>query len=259
MRLVIRTVLFAAALLGGCATLVPAPRVARDMDPAAALADWGRVLRRFVDDRGRVDFAGLAADREEIDRYVAFVAATPAERFESGAPRLAHYVNAYNALSMYNVLESGIPATHAGFNKVRFFVLREHMIGGQRRSLYAFENDVIRPLGDPRVHFALNCSAVSCPRLPQVPFTAERLDAELDSEARRFFAESRNLRVDHAARTVWMSSILRFYQADFVPAHASDLIAYANRYAPDSVPGSYAVRFTPYDWTVANQAEPRTR
>lgn len=214
MKRTISAVLFVSILLGGCATLVPAPRAAAGTDPTPALAAWGRVLERFVDDRGRVDFARLADDRADLECYVAFVAVTPAELFEPGAPRLAHYVNAYNALSMYNVLESGIPTTHAGFNKVRFFVLREHVIGGKRRSLYAFENEVIRPLGDPRVHFALNCSAVSCPRLPQVPFSADRLDAELDSEARRFFSESRNLRVDHAARTVWMSSILRFYTGD---------------------------------------------
>ena len=36
------------------------------------------------------------------------------------AAQLAHMVNAYNALSMFNVVASGIPATHAGFNKVTF-------------------------------------------------------------------------------------------------------------------------------------------
>lgn len=252
MRRVCRIALFALAL-GGCSTLVPSPRVAPPLAPDAAVAAWGRVLERFVDDEGWVDFAALRADRADLDRYVAFIAAMPPEVFSAGPERLAHYINSYNALSMYNVLESGIPRTHAGLHKIRFFVLREHVIGGRRRSLYAFENEVIRPLGEPRVHFALNCSAVSCPRLPRTPFRGVELDAQLERDARRFFAEPRNFRVDHGGRIVWLSEIQRFYTDDFVPSHAPSLTAYANRYAPEPAPLDYRVRFTPYDWAIANR------
>ena len=167
-------------------------------------------------------------------------------------------INAYNALSMFNVIESGIPATHACFNKVRFFVLRRFEIGGQSLSLYAFENDVIRPytrsIGEPRVHFALNCSAVACPALPRVPFSAAGLDAELERESRAFFARPENFRIEAAPGSVWLSEILSFYSEDFVPSHGRNLIDFANRYAPVPAPLDYAVRFTPYDWTVANSA-----
>ena len=68
----------------------------------------------------------------------------------------------------------------------------------------------------------------------------------------RVCAQSHNFRVDAHKRTVWLSEILKFYTEDFVPVPASSLIAYANRYAPQAAPLDYAVRFTPYDWTVAN-------
>lgn len=245
------------AALSACASLVPSPRVAAPPTPEAAAAAWGRVLERFVDDEGRVDFAALRADRADLDRYVAFIAALPPEALPAGPDRLAHYINSYNALSMYNVLESGIPRTHAGLRKIRFFVLREHVIGGRRWSLYAFENEVIRPLGEPRVHFVLNCSAVSCPRLPRRPFRGDELETQFERETRRFFAEARNFRVDQEGRTVWLSEIQRFYAEDFVPGHAPSLIAYANRYAPEPAPLDYRVRFTPYDWTIANRPTAR--
>jgi hypothetical protein len=63
------------------------------------------------------------------------------------------------------------------------------------------ENDVIRSLGDERLHFALNCMAVACPRLPKTPFSADRLNDQLEQEARRFFGEPRNLVVDDEGRT----------------------------------------------------------
>ena len=248
------------ALLNGCSTLVSAPSVP-GAAPVEARAAWARALLEFVNDRGEVDFAALATRRADLDAFVRHVADTPLDTLPDGPQRLAHMINAYNALSMFNVIESGIPTTHAGWNKVRFFVLRKLEIGGQKLSLYQFENEVIRPytraLNDPRVHFALNCSALSCPVLPRRPFRAAALDAELEREARAFFARPQNLRIDATTRTVWLSELMNFYPEDFVPRPAASLIDYVNRYAPLPAPTDFALRFIPYDWTVANSGRPR--
>ena len=217
------------------------------------------MLERFVDERGEVDFPALALARTDLDRYVRHVADSPLAQWPDGPPRMAHMINAYNALSMFNVIESGIPASHTGLNKLNFFVLRKLDIGGRSMSLYTFENEVIRPYarGEPRIHFALNCSALSCPVLPRKPFSATALDAELDRETRAFFARQENFRIDPATSTVWLSELLDFYPADFVPVAATSLLAYANRYAPQSAPPAFAVRFTPYDWTIVNSRRAR--
>ena len=60
-----------------------------------------------MNDRGEVDFSALARDRADLETYVIHVAGTPFGDFPAGHERLAHYINAYNALSMYNVLDSG--------------------------------------------------------------------------------------------------------------------------------------------------------
>lgn len=248
------------ALLAGCASVVPTPS-APASTPEVASTAWAAVLERYVNEKGEVDFEALARDRGDLDRYVRYVADTPLDSLPDGPPRLAHMINAYNALSMYNVIESGIPETNAGWNKVTFFVLRQFDVGGRELSLYGFENDVIRPYarsrGDPRIHFALNCSAVSCPVLPRSPFTTAGLDRELERETRAFFARPENFHVDAATRVVWLSEILDFYTEDFVPVPAVSLLAYANRYAPAPAPMDYEVRFTPYDWTVANSGRAR--
>ena len=246
------------ATLAGCATVTPPPSVPPTNEAQAEVA-WARVLDRFVDSRGAVDFKALAADRADLDRVLRHVADTPLNSFAGARARLAHMINAYNALSMANVIDSGLPESHAGrIAKLRFFVLSKQVIGGEALSLYAFENDVIRPftraIGEPRVHFALNCSARACPALPRQPFHAATLDAELMRETRAFFSRPENLRVDDATREVWLSELLSFYPEDFVPAHGSNLIDYVNRALGLSLPLDYSVRFTPYDWTVAHQA-----
>ena len=43
--------------------------------------------------------------------YVVYVARTPASAFSPPQERLAHYINSYNALSIYNVIDLGLPDT----------------------------------------------------------------------------------------------------------------------------------------------------
>lgn len=249
-------VILALSALVACTTLAPVP-TGEAPDAATAATAYTRVLQRFVNDQGEVDFANLRDDRVDLDRYVAFIARTPATSFTNANDRLAHYINSYNALSMYNVIDSGIPATYAGLNKVRFFVQKKFLIGGEALSLYRYEHTVIRKLNEPRVHFALNCSAVSCPVLPRVPFEGAKLELQLQDETLKFFARPDNLKLDPAMRTASVNEILRFYGEDFVPGHAPNLIAYINRYVLEKIPQDYALHFIDYDWTVANSRRQR--
>lgn len=253
--------LFCAAIVGalaGCAS-VPRPLtsgLAASPPAGPPYEAWASVLQKHVDDLGRVDFAAIAADRRDLDRFVAYVydagPATHPGLFPTPAHVLAYHINAYNALAMHKVIETGIPATLAGLRKVSFFAFGKVMVGGRPITLYDYENKVIRPLGDPRIHVALNCMAVSCPRLPREPFRPATLDEQLDREARRFFNEDRNVLVDDNAKVVRLSAILDFYPADFL-AKSRSLIDYVNQYRDSRIPEEFAVRFFPYDWTINRQ------
>jgi hypothetical protein len=241
--------------LGGCAA-VPKPAAPGPLPLDPPYAAWARVLERHVDDQGRVAFAALARDRGDLDAFVRYVyevsPETHPERFPSREAALAFHFNAYNALAMHKVIERGIPETLAGLRKLFFFFFGPVQVGGQRMSLSDYENQVIRAYDEPRLHFALNCMSVGCPRLPREPFLPDALTQQLERETRFFFSESRNLRVDDSARTVYVSEILRFYTEDFLK-HAPSLIAYINRYVATPIPEDYQVRFIDYDWTIVRQ------
>ncbi len=244
--------LVATALLAG-ALVFPAPAQARQPDPYQR---WARVLERFVNDRGEVDFHRLAGERGDLDAFLGYIARvsprTAPELFPGRDAALAYYINAYNALAMFNVIDSEFPHSLGRLYKVWFFGIKRFSVGGEPMSLYALENDVIRPFGDERVHFALNCMSVSCPRLPREPFRADQLNRQLDDGARQFFAESRNLQLVPARKLVRVSSILEFYTGDFL-ARSPTLIAYIDRYASKGIPGDYRIEFLDYDWTVNDQ------
>ncbi len=241
--------------LAGCAS-VPRPSGVQSTAGSPPYQAWARVLDKHVDLEGRVNFAAVKNDRSDLDRFVAYVfdngPNNRPELFPTPAAVLAFHINAYNALAMHKVIESDIPQSLAGLKKVTFFAFGKVQVGGKKISLYDYENKVIRALGDPRIHVALNCMSVSCPRLPKDVFLADTLDAQLDRESVRFFAESRNVTVNASTRTLVLSEILKFYTSDFL-SKAPSLGAYVNLYRTVKVPTDYAVEFSNYDWTINRQ------
>jgi hypothetical protein len=251
--------MFALALFSsGCVTTHRTPD-----EPAAAgcepQACWSELLKQHVNSKGQVNFDAVRTDRAKLAAYVRFIAAESPwnrpEAYSDPEARLAYYLNSYNALAMWGVLENGMPRDFDGFFKrLGFFKLNEYEIGGRFISLYDYENDVIRKVGDPRVHFALNCMSVGCPRLPQEPFPAKNLDNILHAGALEFFNSSQHLRIDHGTKTAHVSEILKFFTGDFVgEGKAPDLISYINKYASEKIPADYQLAFIPYDWTVNRQ------
>ncbi|MEM7255374.1 MAG: DUF547 domain-containing protein [Pseudomonadota bacterium] len=229
---------------------------AASMTVETAYETWGRVLDKHVDGDGRIGFKRLANDRADLNAFVAWVSAvsptTNPNLFPDANAVLAYHINAYNAWSMHEILESDLPKTLGGLRKWYFFGVRGIVIGGEDTTLYTYENDVIRKMGDPRIHFALNCMSISCPRLPQVPFSPQSLDEELDRETRKFFAEARNVSVDHNEKRILLSEILDFFTEDFL-ATSDSLVTYVNQYITSPLPADYEVDFFDYDWGVNYQ------
>jgi hypothetical protein len=242
-------------LLAGCAS-VPRPTMEAPSAAAPPYDAWQRVLEKYVDAEGRVNFAGVKQDRGDLDRFVAWIYDYSPQNqpnlFPTKEHVLAYHINAYNALALHKVLERDIPKTLAGLRKVSFFFFGKVQVGKEPITLYKYENDVVRKIQDARMHVALNCMSVSCPRLPREAFLPERLNEQLDREARRFYNEDRNVQVDEANRVLRISEILKFYTQDFL-AEAPSLAAYVNKYRDQKVPEDFKVEFVPYDWTINRQ------
>ena len=236
-------------LLAAPALLLAWPAAAQD---AAWFDQWEAVLRRHVNARGQVDFAGIAAAPDALAEVVATVSrfGPPA----GPAAALAHHINAYNALAMYGIVLRGIPQALRFTGRFGFFVNTTVIVAGQRTSLKSYEDDVIRRLGEERVHFALNCMVRGCPRLPREAFRAARLEAQLAAAAREFCESPYHVRPNPPDRSVQVSQIFEFFTGDFVPTKAPSLLAYLNLWRREKFPADWRVHFFPYDWTVNRQA-----
>ncbi len=143
-----------------------------------------------------------------------------------------------------------------------FFQRMKITLGGKKMSLKALEDKYVREgFKDPRVHAALNCASIGCPRLPREPFLAERLDEQLDAAMGEFATTPRHVKVDTASKTVKLSKIFDWFEGDFLDylerqgQSKPSILDYINRYRPagDQIPTGYAVSYVPYDKAVNKQ------
>ena len=255
------------------ALLVPAGNTTAAGPEPFSHEEWTALLGRYVDEEGLVDYEGLAGDRETFDRHVQAVESTSPgshpELFPTPRHELAYYINAYNVLVFDGVLARGPEEDSvwkgglvSGYG---FFVGTKITIGGEKTNLRELENEVVRKrYQDPRIHAALNCASMSCPRLPQTAFAADRLDEQLDAAMREFVANERHVRIEESTRTVYLSKIFDWYKSDFTAYEKSQrnpkgtVIDYINRYRdPDAqVPRDFKTKILDYDKRINKQGQP---
>jgi hypothetical protein len=235
--------------------LVAPPALAFDHGHAA----WGALLERHVVvlDGGkgsRVRYAGMAADRAGLNRYLDSLSATPRAEFEgwTRAEQMAFLVNAYNAFMVEKILQR-YPDIRSVWDYGKLFgnPFKEEFffLVGRRASLDWIEQDTLRKnFREPRLHFALNCASVGCPMLRPEPYVAARLDAQLEDQARRFLSDPTRNR--HRDGRLEVSKIFDWYKEDFQPREAY-FARYAGLLGADAATVRAArITFLDYDWAL---------
>ncbi len=236
----------AAVGLASCAGTVIDPA---HLNPAATAAPpaYAELLATYVNDQG-VRYQAWhdhATDRQQLATVVDFYRRTlPPEDTDTS---LAWHLNAYNAWTLHNLLEK-YPTRGPLHRDPLFFHGNRIVIAGQRTSLDKFEQQVIRPVfEEPRIHFAINCASESCPPLFDRPFTADRLDRDLDRLTVAFVNDDRH-GVDVREDRVRLSKIFDWYAGDF--GGRDQLINYVNRYRDEPVPAGLPVEMMDYSWAL---------
>jgi hypothetical protein len=234
-------------------------------DPSA----FDRILRQYVDEEGLVDYAAIQQNAAaDLDAFLADVAKADLKGWPYEA-KLAFWINAYNANAIKLVLtKPGMkkmdftlfnrPATMAGaaytLNDVEHRVLRGQENMNNRKGAIP---GVTLERFDPRIHFALVCAAMDCPRLRTFAYTAENVQRTLQENAERFANHPKHLSVVKGQLRI--SSLMKWYEDDFrslggVPAYLMGLTDAAKR--DDEVLVDRLLRLNydkaefVYDWTV---------
>lgn len=199
-----------------------------------------------------VDYDALQAQQKLLDAYLAELRRASLEG-TSRAEKLAFYINAYNAWTLRLVLDRVLGQAEGGGDRASvmaaegFFERPDTIVAGQRLSLNALET-LARELGDPRVHFAVNCASVSCPPLRAEPWSAETLDADLEQATRSFFATPHGAQLREG--DVWVTQLLNWYAGDWGGSEGAR--NFVMRYAPRRIVDHLQseLKFLDYDWAL---------
>ncbi len=212
------------------------------------------LLREHVDADGWVNYEGLGTDAATLDAYIKAVAAAPFDAMGRDE-KLALLINAYNAATLRLILDFQPVKSIKQIPDAKRWDHRRWVVGGKTMSLSEMEHEQIRPkFNEPRVHFALVCAAVGCPKLRNEAYDATRLDDQLDDQMRYAHSHDRWLRFDADAGVVYLTKLYDWYGGDFTQS-GDTVEAYAAKYAPALKQALDAgrrvkVRWLEYDWNL---------
>lgn len=279
--------------VSGCSSIRPPANLSEEIKNSAAISPppsfsyqtYEVLLQEFVDENGSVDYRRLVENKHLVDGFYAQIASfspdSHPELFKEKNDKLAYWINAYNATVIKGVVEHYPISSVADVQeplllfffpeKSGFFLFQRFTYGSAETSLYNLENGVIRKrFVDPRFHFGLNCASSSCPQLPKEPFLPHILDAQLDRETKKFINDKRNVRYDKSSNTLYLSSIFKWYEQDFLKwlrqekgFNNPSLIDYILIFADDILrevitnTATLQIAFLHYDWSLNDQRATR--
>ena len=101
---------------------------------------------------------------------------------------------------------------------------------GKKISLDHLEHEIIRKnYKEPRIHFALVCAAIGCPKLPNESFIASKLVQQFDERTKLFLSEQDKNAIDNDQKVVYLSSIFNWFASDF-ENHSGSVIGFVKKY-----------------------------
>jgi len=207
---------------------------------------FDELLAKYVDKSGRVNYQAWQQDQSALKDYLKALQQSVPEDDWSRGTKLAYWINAYNAYTIQLILDhfpiKSIMELHGGKPwDVKWISIRDKEL-----SLNNIENDIIRPqFGEPRIHFAVNCAAKSCPPLANAAYTADNLDQMLEARTRSFL-NNPDYNLIRSSK-VEVSKIFDWYAIDF-----GTLIPFINQYSTTQVSPTAKVDYMEYDWSLNN-------
>ena len=215
---------------------------------------WDSLLQKHVTKAGLVDYKGFMQDSTRLQRYLGLLSSHhPNEKHWSRNERLAYWINAYNAFTVDLILKhypvksikdikNGIPFVNTVWD-IKFIEIEQRTY-----DLNNIEHGIIRPkFEEPRIHFAVNCASISCPKLQNFAYTADQLDEQLTQAVEEFLADDGKNRI--AEDKAVLSKLFTWYGGDF-KADGRSKIDYINQYAPVKMNTDAEISYMDYDWNL---------
>ena len=196
--------------------------------PAGAAAPpdykvWGDLLAKYYDPAKGMNYKALKAqDKATLDTLRRQMAAVEVQALPR-PDQFAYWINLYN-ISVVGIVVDNYPIESIKDLStdpiVRLNIFKKPLVDTKRGkvSLNDIENEKIRDgFKDPRIHFAINCAAKSCPSIRPEPFTGSQINQQLDDQTRKFLNGPNGIRVEKKGGGVILhtTKVMDWFGEDF--------------------------------------------
>lgn len=230
---------------------------------------WNTLLKKHVDDDGYVNYKAWhasSADRRALTGYLNSLSRVNPQTKAAKDAKLAFWINAYNAVTVHGILRE-YPTSSIRDHTARFFGYNiwkdlKLIVAGRGYSLEHIEHEILRKMSEPRIHFAIVCASIGCPRLLNEAYTPDTVQAQLDANAKDFFKRKQNFQYDAGSRRFHLSSILSWFAEDFGSNQSAQLRT-ISKWLPDRASqsaaksGTGSISYLDYNWKLNDQASRR--
>ena len=211
-------------------------------------SDFADALKNNVDDVGMVNYGKLKAEPQKLRAFI-----TELENLD----RKKKVSRIYPKNSIRQI--AGV------WDKIKFRVM------GQSLTLGHIEHKILRvKFDEPGIHMAMVCAAIGCPPLRNEPYIGEKLQEQLDDQARRFLANPKKFKISRADSRIYLSPIFKWFAADFIKKHGPEksigrhnkeesavlnfIASYLDKVQRDYVlAGKFKIKYLKYDWSLNEQ------
>lgn len=205
---------------------------------------WDILLRKNVSNTGKVNYKGFLKDKATLESYLTHLSANEPSKSWSKNATLAYWINVYNAFTVKLIIDNYPTKSIKDINNPwgkKFF-----SIGNTKYSLEQVEHEILRKMGEPRIHFAINCASFSCPNLLNEAYTETKLEKQLSQVAKNFIND--NTKNTITKSKIEISEIFNWFGGDFKTK--GTLIDFINNYSNVKIDAKAKISFKDYNWSL---------
>ena len=208
---------------------------------------WNNLLQKHVSDAGQVNYKAFKTDKAKLLSYIQGLNLIYTDASFTSLSReetLAFWINAYNALTVDLILKNYPIKSIKDIDKPwdqRFWKL-----GDKWFNLSDIEHEILRKMDEPRIHFAIVCASVSCPKLQNTAFTASNLETQLTNATKEFLSDPE--RNELSENSIKISKIFQWFSKDF--KQDGDIIDFLNQYSNIDISAKAKKSYKDYNWNL---------
>ncbi|MHC4076287.1 MAG: DUF547 domain-containing protein [Planctomycetota bacterium] len=243
------------------------------------------ILNTFVDEQGLVNYKKLKRKSDRLRKLLRKFAELDPKRYEAWPEKdkIAFWLNAYNLQTLRIIVDNypiqairlllvlwppdDIRHIRGIWSKYKFLIMDEQFTLDELKQRF-FRGQ----FDEPRLFFAVSYASLSSPLLRNEPYTAEKLDEQLDEQVKKFLSCSDNFRIDRSENKVFLSSIFQpsWFGTEFVSRYGTDkkfkdhrpesraVLNFIINYIPQADADfleveNYTIKYTKYNWLLNQQ------